>query len=41
VEEPLHEQRAADTERILPVLIWPGTEPIEGHRKALDTESGH
>lgn len=38
VEEPVHEQGATDAERVLQVLVWPGAEAVERHRKAVDTE---
>src|SRR5256886_16145468 len=40
VEEPVHEQRATDTEGILKVLVGSGAKTIERYRKAADTNFG-
>src|SRR6267143_983472 len=39
-EEPVHEQRATDTEGILKVLFGSGAKPVERYRKAADTNFG-
>src|SRR5881396_4088073 len=36
VEEPLHQLGAPDAERILEILVRPGTEAVDGNREALD-----
>src|SRR5512143_3887047 len=41
VEEPLHQLRTPDTERILEVLLRPGTVAVDGNREALDAEFRH
>src|SRR5712692_5701577 len=41
VEEPLHQLGAPDAERILEILVRPGTVAFDGDRKALDAEFGH
>ena len=40
VEEPVHEQRATDTEGIRKVLVGSGAKTIERYRKAADTNFG-
>jgi hypothetical protein len=40
-EEPLHQLRAADAKGILQILVRPGTEAIDGNRKAQDTQFCH
>src|SRR5512143_2924476 len=40
-EEPLHQLRAPDAERILEVLVRPGTVAVYGNREALDAEFRH
>src|SRR5439155_12659424 len=39
VEEPLHQLRAPDAERILEIVVRPGTVAVDGNREALDAES--
>src|SRR6267143_850274 len=39
VEEPLHQLRAPDAERILEILARPGAVAVDGDREALDAES--
>jgi len=39
MEEPLHQLGAPDAERILEILVRPGTEAVDGNREALDAES--
>src|SRR5260370_36274216 len=41
VEEPLHQLRAPDAERILEILVRPGTVAVDGNREALDAEFRH
>src|SRR4030081_1014392 len=41
VEEPLHQLRAPDAERILEILVRPGTVAVDGNREALEAESRH
>src|SRR5574341_35092 len=41
VEEPLHQLRAPDAERIVEVLVRPGTVAVDGNREALDAEFRH
>src|SRR5437879_2546193 len=41
VEEPLHQFRAPDAERILQILVRPGTVAVDGNREALDAEFRH
>src|SRR5256714_5020772 len=38
-EEPLHQLGAPDAERILEILVRPGTVAVDGNREALDAES--
>ena len=40
-EEPLHQLRAPDAERILEILVRPGTVAVDGNREALDAEFRH
>src|SRR5438309_478712 len=40
-EEPLHQLRAPDAERILEILVRPGTVAVDGDREALDAEFRH
>jgi hypothetical protein len=40
-EDPFVEKRAANAERILQVLVWPGDISVEGDRKVVDTEFRH
>src|SRR3989449_837702 len=39
VEEPVHQLGAPDAERILEILVRPGTIAVDGNREALDPES--
>src|SRR5437879_7892942 len=39
IEEPLHQLGAPDAERILEILVRPGTVAVDGNREALDAES--
>jgi hypothetical protein len=41
VEEPLHQLRAAHAERVLQVLVRPGTVAVDRNREALDAEFRH
>src|SRR5882724_1894146 len=41
VEEPLHQLRAPDAERILEILSRPSTVAVDGNREALDAEFRH
>src|SRR5262249_33435598 len=41
VEEPLHQLRTSDAERILEILVQPGAVAVNGNRKALDAEFRH
>src|SRR6266550_4500886 len=41
VEEPLHQLGAPDAERILEILVRPGTVAVDGNREALDAEFRH
>src|SRR5713226_395908 len=41
VEEPLHQLRAPDAERILEILVRPSTVAVDGNREALDAEFRH
>src|SRR5712691_5961899 len=41
VEEPLHQLRAPDAERILEILVRPRTVAVDGNREALDAEFRH
>src|SRR5437879_118933 len=41
VEEPLHQLRATDAERILEILVRPSTVAVDGNREALDAEFRH
>src|SRR6266446_4969318 len=41
IEEPLHQLRAPDAERILEILARPGTVAVDGNREALDAEFRH
>src|SRR5258706_11065883 len=41
VDEPLHQFRASDSERILEILVRPGTVAVDGNREALDAEFRH
>src|SRR6266849_9807749 len=41
VEEPLHQLGTPDAERMLEILVRPGTVAFDGNRKALDSESRH
>src|SRR6266481_2629601 len=41
IEEPLHQLGAPDTERILEILVRPGTVAVDGNREALDAEFRH
>src|ERR1700694_5590038 len=41
VEEPFHQLRASDAERILEILVRPGTVAVNGNREALDAEFRH
>src|SRR5216684_5866811 len=40
-EEPLHQLRAPDAERILEILVRPSTVAVDGNREALDAEFRH
>src|SRR5882762_7959968 len=40
-EEPLHQLGAPDAERILEILVRPGTVTFDGNREALDAEFRH
>src|SRR6266849_3484517 len=40
-EEPLHQLRAPDAERILETLVGPGPVAVDGNREALDAEFRH
>src|SRR6266480_8146559 len=37
-EEPLHQFRASDAQRILEILVRPSAVTVDGNREALDTE---
>src|SRR5712691_10987032 len=41
VEEPLHQLGAPNAERILEILVRPGTVAVDGNREALDAEFRH
>src|SRR5437016_5095686 len=41
LEEPLHQFRASDAQRILEILVRPSAVTVDGNREALDTEFGH
>src|SRR5215472_533367 len=41
MEEPFHQLGAAYAERILEILVRPGTVAIDGNREALDAEFRH
>src|SRR5467141_534836 len=41
MEEPLHQLRTPDAERILEILARPGTVAVDGDREALHTEFRH
>src|SRR5947207_915909 len=41
LEEPLHQVRAPDAERIVEILVRPGTVTVDGNREALDAEFRH
>src|SRR5712664_3584764 len=41
IEEPLHQLGAPDAERILEILVRPGTVAVDGDREALDAEFRH
>src|SRR3977135_3805362 len=41
VEEPIHQLRAPDPERILEILVRPSTVAVDGNREALDAEFQH
>src|SRR5207302_1729877 len=41
VEEPLHQLRTPDAERILEILVRPGTVAVDGNCEALDAEFRH
>src|SRR6266852_9934831 len=41
VEEPLHQLRAPDAERILEILVRPSTVAVDGNSEALDAEFRH
>src|SRR2546430_8269417 len=38
LEEPLHQFRPPDAERILEILVRPSAVAVDGNREALDTE---
>jgi hypothetical protein len=40
-EEPLHQLRAADAERVLKILLRAGAEAVDGNREAFDKKFGH
>src|SRR2546421_24979 len=41
LEEPLHQVRAPDAERVLEILVRPSAVAVDGNREALDTELRH
>src|SRR2546430_17078734 len=41
LEEPLHQFRPPDAERILEILVRPSAVAVDGNREALDTELRH
>src|SRR3989454_991035 len=41
VEEPLHQLRAHDAERMLEILVRPGAVAVDGNRETLDAEFRH
>jgi hypothetical protein len=41
VEEPLHQLRPSDAERILEILVRPSPVAVDGNREALNAKFGH
>src|SRR5689334_2514794 len=41
VEQPVHQFGAANSKRILEILIWPGTKAVDGDCEALNFQSRH